>query len=93
MINARFCCLCIFPLKLCLKKIFLFKKQIFFTVYGLLNTQTCSKYILSNDEPNDAHFFSHVDGSLHVKSFKTPFTNDDYCVEYVEMGTVDVSKS
>lgn len=64
-------------------------------VYGLINMQECKKFKLSNDgtDEDDAHFISHVDGSLYVKSFEEPFSNEEYCVEFVNMGTIDVSKS
>lgn len=72
------------------------KTNIFFfslIVYGLINTQDCGKYKLSNDDPDDAHYISHVDGSLYVNSFDEPILNSDYCVELLNTGTVDVSKS
>lgn len=55
--------------------------------------QGCGKYKLSNDDPDDAHYISHVDGSLHVHHLDEPISNDDYCVELLNTGTVDVSKS
>lgn len=67
------------------------KLNIFFTVYGLINTQGCNKYKLTNDDADDAHYISHVDGSLYVNNFEEPFSNDDYCVEFLDSGTVDVS--
>ncbi|KAG4065998.1 hypothetical protein HA402_001245 [Bradysia odoriphaga] len=59
------------------------------TVYGLINTQTCNRYKLT-DDPDDAHYISHVDGSLHVNHFEKPFSNDEYCVEFLDTGTVDM---
>ncbi|XP_037042107.1 uncharacterized protein LOC119078616 [Bradysia coprophila] len=59
------------------------------TVYGLINTQTCNKYKLSND-PDDAHYISHVDGSVHVRNYEKPFSFDEYCVEFLDIGTVDL---
>ncbi len=63
-----------------------------FSVYGIIDTLTCKKYMLSSDDPFDIHYISHVDGSLHSPNFNT-LSNDNYCVEFVDTGTVDVSKS
>ncbi|KAJ6648616.1 G-protein coupled receptor Mth2, partial [Pseudolycoriella hygida] len=59
-------------------------------VYGLINTQTCDKYKLSNDNPDDAYFISHVDGSLRVRAFDESFSNNNYCIEFVNTGTIDI---
>lgn len=42
----------------------------------------CTKYILDTNYPEDTHYLSHADGSLHVVSQPTPYSHDEYCMEF-----------
>ncbi|XP_063697144.1 probable G-protein coupled receptor Mth-like 3 [Culicoides brevitarsis] len=52
-------------------------------VHGILQTQSCHRYPLDPDFPEDAHYFEHTSGNLYLNSTETPFKNDNYCREMV----------
>lgn len=55
------------------------------TEYGLINVQSCYRYILDGAYEEDEHYLSHVDGRLYVRNIhsKAPLGPNDYCVEFV----------
>lgn len=55
-----------------------------FLVFGVIQGQTCSKFIL--DPFDDQYYLSHTDGRLHINGTRLTFENHQYCHEIVDYG-------
>lgn len=40
---------------------------------------------------SDYHYIGHLDGKLYVNDTEEPYDVDSYCIEFIDVGTIEVS--
>lgn len=58
--------------------------------YGVLHNQRCERFKLDKELASDNHFLGHLDGKLYVNDTEEPYDVDSYCIEFINMGTIEV---